>query len=69
MAPGNEVPIVSAGPVYEEADLSMTNRQLSGNEVPTAPAGPVYEEVDLAMTPRTQDIQVESNEAYGQVRK
>ncbi len=47
----------------------MTNRQLSGNGVPIAPAGPVYEEVDLAITPRTQDIQVESNEAYGQVRK
>ncbi len=42
---------------------------MSGNEVPIAPAGPVYEEVGLAMTPRTQDIQVESNEAYGQVRK
>ncbi len=42
---------------------------LAGNEVPTAPAGPVYEEVDLAMTTRTQDIKVESNEAYGQVRK
>ena len=53
-------------------DLALRNyRQLSGNEVPiAAPAGPVYEEVDLAMTPRTQDIQVvESNEAYGQVRK
>ena len=47
----------------------MTNRQLSGNEVPTASAGPVYEEVVLAMTARTQDIQVESNEAYRQVRK
>ncbi len=42
---------------------------LAGNEVPITPAGPAYEEVDLAMTPRTQDIQVESNEAYGQVRK
>ena len=49
--------------------VGSANRQLSGNEVPIAPAGPVYEEVDLAMTPRTQDIQVESNEAYGQVRK
>ncbi len=66
---GNEVPIVPAGPVYEEVDLEITNRQMSGNEVPIAPAGPVYEEVDLAMTPRTQDIQVESNEAYGRVRK
>ncbi|XP_064407455.1 complement component receptor 1-like protein [Halichondria panicea] len=56
-------------PVYEEVYLAMTNRQLSGNEVPIAPAGPVYEEVDLAMTPRTQDIQVESNEAYGQTAK
>ncbi len=65
----NEVPIAPAGPVYEEAYLAMTNRQLSGNGVPIVPAGPVYEEVDLAMTPRTQDIQVESNEAYGQVRK
>ncbi len=37
-------------------------------EVPKASAGPVYEEVDLAMAPRTQDIQVESNKAYGQVR-
>ncbi len=66
---GNEVPIAPAVPVYEEVYLAMTNRQLSGNGVPIAPAGPVYEEVDLAMTPRTQDIQVESNEAYGQVRK
>ena len=66
---GNEVSIAPAGPVYEEVDLAMTNRQLSGNEVPTASAGPVYEEVVLAMTSRTQDIQVESNEAYGQVRK
>ena len=64
---GNEVPIAApAVPVYEEVYLVMTNRQLSGNGVP---AGPVYEEVDLAMAPRTQDIQVESNEAYGQVRK
>ena len=63
---GNEVPIAPAVPVYEEVYLAMTDRQLSGNGVP---AGPVYEEVDLAMTPRTQDIQVESNEAYGQVRK
>ncbi len=39
------------------------------NEVPIAPAGPVYEEVDLAMTPQTQDIQVDSNKAYGEVRK
>ena len=54
---------------YEEVYLAMTNRQLSGNEVPIAPAGPVYEEVGLAMTPRAQDIQMESNEAYGQVRK
>ena len=60
---GNGVP---AGPVYKEVYLAMTDRQLSGNGVP---AGPVYEEVDLAMTPSTQDIQVESNEAYGQVRK
>ena len=65
---GNEVPIAPAVPVYEEVYLAMTDRQLSGNGVP---AGPVYEEVDLAMTPRTQDIQVEFNEAYiyGQVRK
>ncbi len=49
--------------------FNTANRQLSGNEVPIAPAGPVYEEVDLAMTPRTQDIQVESDEAYGHVRK
>ena len=63
---GNEVPIAAPVPVYEEVYLAMKNRQLSGNGVP---AGPVYEEVDLAMTPRTQDIQVESNEAYGQVRK
>ncbi len=66
---GNEVLIAPGDPVYEEVYLAMTNRQLSGNEVPIAPAGPVYEEVGLAMTPRAQDIQVESNEAYGQVRK
>ncbi len=50
--------------------FGSSNRQLSGNEAPLAPAGPVYEEVGLAMTPRAQDIQVESNKAYGQeVRK
>ena len=47
----------------------MKNRQMSGNEVPIAPADPVYEEVDIAMIPRTQDIQLECNEAYGRVRK
>ncbi|XP_064407176.1 uncharacterized protein LOC135352000 isoform X2 [Halichondria panicea] len=43
--------------------------QQSGNETPKVPAGPVYEEVGLAMTLKTQDIQVESNEAYGQTIK
>ncbi len=42
---------------------------VSGNEAPIALAGPVHNEVGLAMTPRTQDIQAESNEADGQVRK
>ncbi len=42
---------------------------MSGKDVPIAPAGPVYEEVGLVMIPaRTQDIQVECNKAYGQVR-
>ena len=42
---------------------------MSCNEVPIAQAGPVYEEVDLAMTPRTQDIQVESNEAINRLER
>ncbi len=38
-------------------------------KISKAPAGPLYEEVDLAApAPRGQDIQMESNEAYGQVR-
>ncbi len=47
--------------------MQIANCQVM-HELTKAPAGPVYEEVGLAMSPRTQDIQVESNEAYGQVR-
>ncbi len=49
--------------------LSIGSTQLSDNKVPKVAAGPVYEEVGLVTAQRTQDIQVVSNEAYGQVRK
>ena len=48
---------------------SIGSTQLSDNKVPKVAAGPVYEEVGLVTAQRTQDIQVVSNEAYGQVRK
>ncbi len=47
-------------------DLYRADGQLS---VRKAPAGPVYEEVGLSTSPKAQDIQVKSNQAYGQVRK
>ncbi len=39
----------------------------SQHEVPEAPAEPAYEEISIATSPRAQEIEVESNEAYGQV--
>ena len=42
---------------------------LGSASVSKAPAGPLYEEVDLAApAPPGQNIEMESNEAYGQVR-
>ena len=42
---------------------------LGSASVSKAPAGPLYEEVDLAApAPPGKNIEMESNEAYGQVR-
>ncbi len=42
---------------------------LGSASVSKAPAGPLYEEIDLtALAPPGQNIEMESNEAYGQVR-
>ncbi|XP_064404908.1 uncharacterized protein LOC135350117 [Halichondria panicea] len=48
---------------------TKSSTQLSDNKVPKVAAGPVYEEVGLVTAQRTQDIQVVSNEAYGQMAK
>ena len=58
-----------SGFIVELGIITLLYRRFIFSASVSKAAGPLYEEVDLAApAPRGQDIQMESNEAYGQVR-
>ena len=48
-------------------DGAGTQREVTDGH--KAPVGPVYEEVGPALPPREMDIELQSNQAYGEVTR
>ena len=48
-------------------DGAVTQREVTDGH--KAPVGPVYEEVGPTLPPREMDIELQSNQAYGEVKR